>query len=76
MKNLIDLIRHLRWVIGRWNMDELYRKDVNWRRWHVKTEDISGSHCGCCGAWIPGDPGPDDLPPTFRWSVCPICEAM
>ncbi len=54
-----------RWI----NHPEL-RSDVNFMRWGVATSDIPGSHCGCCGNWMEGDPGDPSYPPNWRWTLC------
>ena len=59
--------------IHRWFTEKDYRKDINYRRWGVRTSNIKGSHCGCCGKWVEGDPGSPDCPPDLRWTLCPKC---
>jgi len=52
-----------------WLTNPLFRGDVNFRRWGVKTEDIT-SRCMVCGIEV-DDPSNPIYPPDDRWSFCP-----
>ncbi len=69
MKKLVKLLRHLYC----WCKEVDYRRDKNYRWWGVRTADIKGSNCGCCGKWIEGDPGDPSYPPNWRWTLCNVC---
>ncbi len=57
----------------RWSTEPLFRNDENYRYWGVRTSDIPGSNCGCCGRWQEGDPGDPAYPPDWRWTLCSQC---
>jgi hypothetical protein len=60
-------------LIYRWCSEPLFRTDINYRRWGVKTTDIKGSKCGLCGKYVSGDPGDPEYPPNWRWTSCQQC---
>ena len=71
MKRVFLFFKH----IYRWFTDQEYQQDINYRRWGVRTSEIEGSHCGCCGHWIEGDSGDPNYPPDRRWTICKPCAA-
>jgi len=51
--------------IKRWCTEKEFRNDINFRRWGVRTSEISG--------WVDGDPGDANYPPDWRWTLCQSC---
>jgi hypothetical protein len=54
--------------------DKNLRDDLNYQKWGVRTENISGSICRGCRRRIPGDPGNPFDPPNARTTMCKSCE--
>ena len=67
--NIFKLIFKPFVFIWSWVTNPLFRSDENFRRWGVKTADIT-SRCMVCGVEL-DIPGNSIYEPDWRWDFCP-----